>query len=612
MLVNKKPRSGDGTTVLPATRKMTVIAQDPSVTRPNGRILMSQIDVPAEDLSPGPIGYRLQMVDFDSSTGRYRGAHSLPQSISKEPKAWRDGDPSITRDTRFHAQNTYALVMKTLARFEFALGRRVGWSFGKHQLKVAPHGMMDANAFYSKDIEGLVFGYFPGRRNENIYTCLSHDIVVHETTHALIDALRERYLDPSGPDQAAFHEGLADVIALLSVYSQVELVADLLRRSARHANYLDDGEVTAEALRKTALFGLAEQMGAEMDAVRGDALRRSARMMPDKRWLDDPEFDEPHRRGEVLVAAVMNGFLEAWTKRLQTARAPGQTKHTIGAVAEEGSDIAAALVTMWIRALDYMPPVHLTFGDALSAAITADSEVRPDDARYRLRARMLASFKAYGIEPASTRKDEPGAWPLVRGKLRYERVRFESMRIDKEEVFHFLWDNRKQLKLREGAYTEVLTVRACTRVGIDGFTLRETVATYYQVARLTEAELKQKRIKLPAGFAAELAKQRLESLERRERTLRSGVASDPLDEPETEPVIPIYGGGALIFDEYGKVKYHVHNDVFGARQTQRIKYLWQAGYLRGASDGARLSPTRLSDLHRLRAIDARRFPAEGW
>jgi hypothetical protein len=607
-----KRRSGDGTTQLPATRRMTVIAQDPSIKRADGSILMAQIDVPAEELDPGPIGYRVQIVDYDASTGRYRGAHDLPASEKDEPNAWRDGDPGIVGNFRFHAQNAYALVMKTLARFEFALGQRVGWSFKVHQLKVAPNGLMDANAFYSRGVEGLVFGYFPGRGKKNVYTCLSHDIVVHETTHALLDALRERYMDPSGPDQAAFHEGFADVIALLSVYSQVELVAELLRRGSGGPDSLKDTDVQVDALRRTALFGLAEQMGQEMDAVRGDALRRSAEMKPNLKWLRDREFEEPHRRGEILVAAVMNGFLEAWTARLQAAKAPGQTKHMLRRVAEEGSNIAAALVTMWIRALDYMPPVHLEFGDALSAAITADSEVRPDDSRFGLRVHMLASFLKYGIKPASTRADEPGAWPHEKRRMRYERVRFESMRTDKDEVFRFLWDNRGKLQLRAGAYTEVLSVRPCIRVGLDGFTLRETVAEYYQVARLTASELKQKKITLPPEYVAELGKRRAERQLRREDSLRAGDMSEAQDEPDTDPVTPVYGGGVLIFDEYGKLKYHVHNDVFGSRQTGRLEHLWESGHLRAGADGAQLSPTRLSDLHRQRAIGARRFPAEGW
>lgn len=603
----------EGTTPLPATRRMTVIAQDPSVQRADGRILMAAIDVPAEDLLPGPIGYRVQVVDYDSSTGTFRGSHALPGSAAEEPKAWAEGQAQIVGDFRFHAQNAYALVMKTLARFEFALGRRVGWSFKVHQLKVAPNGLMDANAFYSRTDEGLVFGYFPGRSGKNVYTCLSHDIVVHETTHALLDALRERYLDPSGPDQAAFHEGYADVIALLSVFSQVELVAELLRYGPGKSGMLADADVEPDVLGETTLFGLAEQMGEEMNAVRGDALRRSARIKPGKDWLNDPEFGEPHRRGEILVAAVMHGFLRAWASRLHAAKAPEQQRHVLQRVAEEGCDIANALATMWIRALDYMPPVHLTFGDALSAAITADLEVRPDDGRFELRRHMLASFVAFGMQPASTREDAPGAWRHEPGKMSYERVRFESMRTDKDEVFRFLWDNRRKLGVREGAYTEVLSVRPCTRIGLDGFTLHETVAEYYQVARLTPAELAQKGIKLPREYLAELQHARAARQARREESLRAFAdALDAQEESESDAVTPVYGGGVLIFDEYGKLKYHVHNDVFGSRQTTRLQHLWDAGLLRASAEGARFSPERLSALHRQRAIDARRFAAEGW
>lgn len=626
--MKKPPKVGEGTTFLPATRKMTVVAQDPSVKRADGTILMSRIDVPGDDLIPGPIGYRVQIVDYDASAGTFHGAHVLPTSLTTEPPKWIEGDPTIVDDPTFRAQNTYALVMKTLARFEFALGRRIGWSFKVHQLKVAPTGVREPNAFYSRDVEGLVFGYFDGsgKEKETIYTCLSHDIVVHETTHALLDALRKRYMDPSGPDQSAFHEGFSDVVALLSVYSQRELVEELLRGSSPRKMELTDEEVSPARLRKTALFGLAEQMGAEMEAVRGDALRRSAEMEPSRAWMQDPEFDEPHRRGEILVAAVMNGFLEAWTTRLQSTKVTGQETHHLRRVAEEGSDIAAALATMWIRALDYMPPVHLTFADALSAAITADSEARPDDSRYRLRACMLASFEKYGIKPASTRPDQTGAWRYENSKLHYERVRFESMRTDHDEVFRFLWDNRAALKLRIGAYAEVLSVRPCTRVGTDGFTLRETVAEYYQVARLTEAELEEKKIRLPAEYVEELAKRRAERDARREKSLGDSEAADATaadasdtgdtgDAPEeaaSDSVTPVYGGGVLIFDEYGKVKYHIHNDVFGSRQTARLLHLWETGNLRAEADGARLSPERLSDMHRRRATSARRFPAEGW
>jgi hypothetical protein len=50
------------------TRKLTVIAQDPTI-KSGGRILTTQLDVPDEPLLPGPCGYRVHVIDYDASTG---------------------------------------------------------------------------------------------------------------------------------------------------------------------------------------------------------------------------------------------------------------------------------------------------------------------------------------------------------------------------------------------------------------------------------------------------------------------------------------------------------------------------------------------------------------
>jgi hypothetical protein len=164
----------------------------------------------------------------------------------------------------------------------------------------------------------------------------------------------------------------------------------------------------------------------------------------------------------------------------------------------------------------------------------------------------------------------------------------------------------------------VLSVRPCVRIGPDGFTLRETVVEYYQVARLTPEELRRVGVALPEDYVAELRK---EEAAIRARRARSRPATEPGD-GETGDIddgadgddltTPIYGGAVLIFDEYGQLKYRVHNDVFGGRQAGRLQYLWDTGQLAIGRDGSRLRAARLSTIHRLRAIDARRFPAEGW
>src|SRR5262245_65892930 len=43
------------------------------------------------------------------------------------------------------------------------------------------------------------FGYFIGGGGKPVFTCLSHDVLAHETTHALLDVLRRRYMESSKP-----------------------------------------------------------------------------------------------------------------------------------------------------------------------------------------------------------------------------------------------------------------------------------------------------------------------------------------------------------------------------------------------------------------------------
>jgi hypothetical protein len=561
----------------PRKRLLTVIAQDPQI-RFEGRILRAQVEIPAEELRPGPWGYRVQVVDYDVSTDVFYKPPDI--GLESDPYAEAD-DGTLLNDPGFHAQNVYALVMRTLARFELALGRRVSWSFKSHQLQAVPHAFADANAFYSKEEHALLFGYFPGRSGM-VFTCLSHDVIVHETTHALLDGLRERYNDPSSPDQAAFHEGFSDVVALLSVFSLpriAEVVIDLTSPAADRGRIAVES-VTAERLRLSGLMGLAEQMGREMGAVRGDALRRSVSLVPSPDYYAQgpfEEYGEPHRRGEILVAAMMNAFLEVWARRiarLGELRGGGLDR---GLVVEEGAAIADTLLTTSIRALDYAPSVDLQFGDFLSALLTGDREARPDDARYELRRILLESFKAYGIRPASDVEGQ-GIWKPAPSPLRYDRIHFESMQRDPDEVFRFVWENRKKLDLCDEAYTQVYSVRPCLRVGPDGFLLRETVAELVQVLEVRARELAGYRIRKPA------------------------------DMPDSEEV-RIYGGAALIFDEYGHLKYHVHNNVLNARrQSERLDYLWQSGFFKPGSSAFR----RLSNLHRQRATGISARHPEEW
>ena len=574
---------------VPRTRRLTVVAQDPGVrTGADCRILTAPVQLPYEELAPGPTGHRVHVVDYDSTTQTfYEPAKLPPPPPADAAPAPPPADAVILGEPGFHAQNVYGLVMRTLARFEFALGRRVAWGFEAHQLKVVPHAFEAANAFYSPESESLLLGYFR-RRDELVFTCLSHDVVVHETTHALLDGLRGRFMAPSSPDQAAFHEGYADIVALLSVFSMQEVLEELVDKGAGRGKPDPEGlihrsKVESKKLRDSVLFGLAEEMDPSLAGARVNALRRSVLIEPDPMILAFLEYREPHRRGEVLVAAVMRAFLDVWTRRLTALGHIRGNYLDRQRVAEEGANVADQLLTMAIRAIDYTPPIHLTFGDFLSAILTADTEVRDVDTRYGLRDALRGWFAQYGIAPSSPA--EGGLWKRSDLQLAREGVRFSSLQTDRTEMFRLLWANQEGLALDPRAYTRVTSVRPSLRIGPeDGFPVHETVAECIQYVEVIASELADYGLVKPDGM-------------------------------DDDCEVVLQGGSTLILDEYGMLKYEIHNrlpdparkDSLAAAQA-RLDYLWEQGYFNKGSSFA----ARLSAMHLRRAVGIDQARGEVW
>ncbi len=571
------------------TQRLTILAQDPAVKQ-NGALVLAQVEIPYEMLADGPVGYRVKVVDFDATTNTLYQPHRYvyqPDGQIVDPfalpsaKLSREGrlafDQKLLQNPNFHAQHVYAVVMRTLARFEYALGRRVPWGFNGHQIHIAPHAFCDANAFYSEKDRGLMFGYFDGvRSKQRVFTCLSHDIVAHEATHALLDGLRTRYTDPSGPDQAAFHEGFSDIVALLSVFSLRPIVelgltlgeGRIIKRDG--LRLIQEGRLTQQAIADSILFGLGEEFGQQLGGARVNALRRSVELEPGKDYLERPEYEEPHARGELLAAAMLRSFLALWVARIQQLGTFGRQLYNLDMVIDEGTKVANQLLTMAIRALDYCPPVDLEFGDYLAALLTVDREVAPDDARYSYRDAIKETFASYGITVPGPETDADACWKTfdLNEDIIYKRTNFESMLRDEEEVFRFIWENRHLLRIDDRGYTQVISVRPSMRQGPDGFMLRETICEYVQIADLFGAEV-----------TAVLKINRPEGMSSRQR-LRA------------------YGGGVLVFDQYGRIKYHIERRLDdAARQKRRLDYLWDSGGLEQVQD----SRNQFAMAHRMRA-----------
>jgi len=162
------------------------------------------IDVPNEPLAPGPVGQHLAVVDYDGVRKRY----FQPVDLEDPELLKSDGLEPSESNPQFHQQMVYAVTMKAIEVFEKSLGRPFA-GFGRffhtdarqsvRRLQLVPHAFRGANAFYDPTHHAVMYGFFrvgkeqhgfnmPG---QDIYSCLSHDIIAHESAHALVHRVRE-------------------------------------------------------------------------------------------------------------------------------------------------------------------------------------------------------------------------------------------------------------------------------------------------------------------------------------------------------------------------------------------------------------------------------------
>ena len=422
----------------PPFRRLRGYAFDPSLSLrlETAAINHAVFQVPWESgLSPGPRGEYVEVVDFDPASGCWYE----PVDLNATTLLAQDGVAPSEGNPQFHQQMVYAVAMNTIANFEKALGRQAFWSpreadpgtFAAGQrdqfvrtLRIYPHALRAANAYYSPRKKALLFGYFQAPTGM-VFSCLSQDIIAHETTHALLDGMHRRYVEDNHPDTLAFHEAFADMVALFQHFT--------FRDVLRHQIDRTRGNLETQSL----LGELAQQFGEATG--RYGALRNAiGEVQTDGVWRliqPDPQryhdATDPHDRGAILVAAMFSAFLAIYKTRTKDVIAlasagsgvlPEGSLHPslVDALATEAAKTAQHFLQMAIRALDYCPPFDISFGDYLRALITSDYDMVPDD-KYGYRIALIESFRRWGIVPEGlkTLSEEQLRWP-------YARLEFES------------------------------------------------------------------------------------------------------------------------------------------------------------------------------------------
>ena len=283
-------------------------------------------EVPWEkDLQPGPSGEYVEVIDHDPASGCFYAPVDLndPSLLATAGLAPSEGNP------KFHQQMVYAVAMRTIHNFELALGRKALWSPRMQskdepeyvqKLRIYPHALRERNAYYQPDMKALLFGYFPATAADPgqqypggmVFTCLSHDIVAHETTHALLDGMHRSFIRADNEDQLAFHEAFADIVALFQHFAMPEVL--------RH----QIGKTRGDLRARNMLGELAQQFG-QASGMRGALRSAIGKIDPDTgQWSPlepDPSLylteTEPHARGALLVAAVFDAFLSIYETRTE-------------------------------------------------------------------------------------------------------------------------------------------------------------------------------------------------------------------------------------------------------------------------------------------------------
>ncbi len=170
-----------------------------------------------------------------------------------------------------------------------------------NRLIIVPHAGYGENAYYDRHSKSLQFYYFGDHQNPK-YTCLSHDIIAHETGHAVLDGVRPMYIQSLSVQTLAFHEFIADLTAiLLALHNK-----DIRRFVSQTSEGLHGANVVAD---------LAEEFGREV--IGRDYLRTAFNQVK----MDDVKDSLiPHTISQVLTGAMWDILVKIADSHLKKNR----------------------------------------------------------------------------------------------------------------------------------------------------------------------------------------------------------------------------------------------------------------------------------------------------
>ena len=504
-------------TEAPPPLTLKILCQDPYVMETQGLGLVTVTLEPERYLQEGPTTTRVAVVDYNVDLDEV----FTPVQVRKDGHGFAVGPlgPNLRSNFQFHQVNVWAIVNRTIGLLEDPqlLGRPIPWASGLGRLIVLPHAGYGRNAFYDRATGALHFLYFEGRREqEPVFTCLSHDIVTHELGHAVLDGLKPYYNEVSSVEAAGFHEYFGDALALASSLTFRDVLAKAVGAAPLQLSKEFIGKLAQE-------FGSAQ--GPESGYLRAAFEPRTMKELEGTQ--------EEHDYSQVLTNAFYT-FL-AWLYEERVKRTPPRP----GKTALDGGQTVAALVNAanqasrtFFRALDYCPPVDISYLDYARAVIRADQVAYPNDDDTREQIGKI--FVERGI--IADGKDLTSGPRLRNADLHPYDV--DKLSATPSNAHRFVDANRRALRISRNANFSILKLYRTAKEGAHRYYPPQEVIVEFTwtedvLLRSTSLDL------------GRLANTRL----------------------------PLYCGGTIVFDRNGNVLHYVLRDGSEARRMKLIEYV---------------------------------------
>lgn len=327
----------------------------------------------------GPVTKRVAILNFDPETGALSPGVPFRPANGKDAGGYVIKNPADLNSVDFNQVSVFATVLETIYMFEEpdTLGRPLIWAFDGPQLLVIPRAGEWANAFYERETRSLQFFYFESESNPGkpVFTSLSHDIVSHETGHAILDGIAPDLYNCISPQALALHEAVADLTALIQALRIAPLRDAVLSQTG--------GDLKG----RTAFSKVAEEFGRASDSG-SDALRslfNKRTLNPKDRSKDEFGIpnrvprNEPHDLSEVLSGAFYSVLIKIF-EETKKKKEPNGKKYSLNKALWVAAE---RLKRMIFRALDYLPPGEVSFADYGRAIIAADQASHPNEKRER-------------------------------------------------------------------------------------------------------------------------------------------------------------------------------------------------------------------------------------